>query len=177
MARIIELRDMELLGQVAKLYCEIFQEEPWGEILKPLEVVRVMDKQFNKPKATAFVAIEGRNKVIGFAWMHQIFREDLKPDTRYSPELKFLFDEEKNVFYLRETGVKKDMRGQGIGPELIQQLLSKGKEKGADVVVLSTNSKATAMVRTISKIGFVNTGIVRPPENLHRTYWTLELRD
>ncbi len=168
---------MELLGPVAELYCEIFQEEPWGESLKPLEIVRGMDKQFNMPKATAFVAVEGRNRVVGFAWMHQIFGKDLKSDTRYSPELKFLFGGGENVFYLRETGVKKDMRGQGIGIELIRQLLNKGKEKGADVVVLSTNSKATAMVRTISKIGFVNTGIVRPPENLHRTYWVLELRD
>ncbi len=176
MARIVELRNVELLGKVIRLYCEIFRETPWDETLKTSEVTRVVDKQFNKPNATAFVATEN-SQVVGFTWMYQIFLEDLKLNTRHPPELKFLFDEKKKVFYLQEIGVKKGMRQKGIGTELIQQLLTRGKEKGADVVVLSTNSGATAMVKTISKIGFVNTEIVRPPENLHRTYWTLKLKD
>lgn len=164
-----------LMERAAELYCKIFQEEPWKEKFRPSQALKIMQEQFKRPKAMALAALEG-NEVVGFAWMYQLLETDLKEGSRFSPRLKFLFEGQKNVFYFQEVGIKKELRRQGIGEKLTRELLRREKEKGADVVVLSTNPKAKPIISMFSKIGFQNTGIVRPPKELGRTYWVLELR-
>ena len=164
------------MEEVPEPYCEIFGEEPWNEELEPKEVIETMREQLERPGAIALAALKDK-KVVGFIWMYEIFKNDLREGTRYSPKLRFLFENQKRVFYLQEIGVIKEMRQQGIGERLTRELLRREKENGADVVVLSTNGKAGSMILLISKIGFQNSGIVRPPEELGRTYWILELMD
>ncbi len=134
-----------------------------------------MREQFERPGVIALAPL-GNNEVIGFTWMYEIFKDDLEENTRYSPELRFLFENQKRVFYLQEMGVIKEMRQRGVGEKLTRELLKRGKENGANVVVLSTNGEAKSMILLISKIGFQSSKIVRPPEELERTYWVLELR-
>lgn len=174
---IVEIqKNSQIMEGVAEAYCEIFREEPWNEEFKPKRVMEIMREQFKRPGAISLAALRN-NEVIGFAWMYDIFKDDLKEGTRYSPELRFLFENQKRVFYLQEIGVKKEMRQQGIGEALTRELLLRGKKNGANVVVLSTNGKARSIVSLIFKIGFQNSKIVRPPKELGRTYWILELRD
>jgi len=164
----------QIMKEAAKLFIEIFQEEPWREKFKLTQVMKIMKEQFNKSKDVALAVLKD-NKVIGFAWMYEILESDLEKNTRYSPELNFLFKKQKRVFYFQEIGVKKELRKQGIGVKLIREVLRIGKEKGANIVVLSTNTRAQSAVLMFSKIGFQNSGIIRPPKELGRTYWILEL--
>lgn len=167
-----------IMEEVAELYCEVFKEPPWNEGLKSKEVMETMREQFGRPGVIALAHLES-DKVISFAWMYRIFKSDLDGGTRYSPELGFLFEDQKRVFYLQEIGVKKKKRQRGIGEKLIRELLARGKGNGngASVVVLSTNSKARSIVLLISKIGFQSSEIVRPPKELERTYWILKLEN
>ncbi len=174
---IVEIqKNSRIMEEVPEPYCEIFGEEPWNEEFEFEEVMEIIREQFKKPGAIALAALKN-NKVIGFTWMYEIFKDDLKEGTRYSPELEFLFENQKRVFYLQEIGVKKEMRRQGIGEALTRELLLRGRKNGANIVVLSTNGKARSIVLLISKIGFQNSKIVRPPKELERTYWIFELED
>lgn len=180
MLRIIDMKSKpRLMRKVAELYAEIFKEKPWSESFKSEEVMMLMGKQFNGPRlAITLVAVKyrlKRRRVVGFTWMYEIFKSDLHKGTRFSPELGFLFEGQKRVFYLQEVGVRKSCRKKGIGEKLIRKLLKKGKKIGASFVVLSTNTKATAAKTMFSKVGFRDSGIVRQPEKLGRTYWILEL--
>ncbi len=174
---IVEIqKNSQIMKEVPEPYCEIFGEEPWNEEFEFGEVMEIIREQFKKPGAIALATLKN-NKVIGFTWMYEIFKDDLKEGTRYSPELGFLFENQKRVFYLQEIGVKKEMRRQGVGEALTRELLLRGRKNGANVVVLSTNGKARSIVLLISKIGFQNSKIVRPPKELERTYWIFELKD
>lgn len=168
--------DVQVKEKVAELYCWVFQEEPWNENNVPSKVMEVMDEQFKRPNATALAGF-GDGELIGFTWMYQILKDDLKEGTRYSPELSFLFDGQKNVFYLQEIAVKKEFRRQGNGEILTRELLFSGRKNGADIVVLSTHAEAKSIVLLISKLGFQNSGVIRPPAELGRTYWTLKLEN
>jgi len=160
------------MEEIAKLYCNIFQEPSWKESFVPEQVMETMREQFNKPEAIALTALED-GEMIGFSWMYEIFQNDLKKGTRYSPKLEFLFNGQKRVFYFQEIGIKKELRGQNNGEKLVRELLKRGREEGADIVVLSTNSDAKSIISLVFKIGFRNSGIIRPPEELGRTYWFL----
>ena len=164
----------QLMEKAAKLFIEIFQEEPWREKFKLTQVMKIMKEQFNKSEDVALAVLKD-SEVIGFAWMYEILENDLEKNTRYSPELNFLFKEQKRVFYFQEIGIKRELRRQGIGEKLIREVLRVGKEKGANIVVLSTNTRAESAVSMFCKIGFQNSGIIRPPRELGRTYWTLKL--
>lgn len=161
-----------LIKKVAKLYSEIFREEPWNENFTPEEVMDIMIEQLNKPQAVALVALENK-EVIGFTWMYEILLSDLREDTRHSPELKFLFEQGKRVFYFQEVGIRKTCRRKGHGEKLAEEILRKARTLGMDIAVLSTNQGARPALSMFSKIGFVNSGIVRPPKELGRTYWIL----
>ena len=176
MLGIVEIRgNNKIMEEVAKLYCEIFSDSPWNENYILSEVLQTMDEHFKKPNAITLAALED-GKLIGFTWMYEIFKSDLREGTRFSPELHFLFNGIMRIFYLQELGIKKDLRRKGNGERLTQKLLNTGKENGANFVVLSTNPAAMAMISLISRIGFQNSGIVRPPKDLGRTYWFLELK-
>jgi ribosomal protein S18 acetylase RimI-like enzyme len=175
MLRMVDLRRSKYLWEaVANLYCQVFREHPWREDLSPEQALETMSQQFRRPNAIALALSKGR-ETIGFTWAYEIIKGNLRQGTRFSPELAFLFDDSQRVFYLQELGVREDSRRQGHGEELVRVLLRRVKERGADVVVLSTNCKATAIVRLIEKLGFENTFMVRPPIYLGRTYWTLYL--
>jgi len=180
MLRIVDMRGKpHLRREVAELYSEIFKEKPWKENFQPEEVMILMGEQFDGSRPVITLAsVEYRfkhRKVVGFTWMYEIFEDDLKEGTRYSPELKFLFKGQKKVFYFQEVGTRKEYRRRGIGERLARKLLKKGKRQGASFVVLSTNTKAMAAKSMFSKVGFKDSGIVRSPKELNRTYWILEL--
>jgi len=176
MLGIVDLRtETGLQKDVAKLYCEIFREEPWKEDNNPAQVMEVMGKQFNRPNAIALAGLI-EDVVVAFVWMYEILESDLKGGTRYSPELSFLFNGQGRVFYFQEIGVKRGLRRQGIGERLMGKILEQGKEKGANVIVLST-CRAKSARSLFAKIGFEDSGIVRPPEDLGRTYWICRLED
>ncbi len=180
MLRIVDIKGRGALRkEVAELYAEIFKEKPWKENFRPEEVMMLMAEQFDGSRPVITLAgVEYRfkhRKVVGFTWMYEIFRDDLKEGTRFSPELEFLFRGQKKVFYFQEVGTRKEYRRRGIGEKLARKLLKKGKRKGASFVVLSTNTKAMAAKSMFSKVGFKDSGIVRQPEKLGRTYWILEL--
>lgn len=170
---IVEIQGKRLLmGKVAKLYSKIFREEPWNENLAPAEVMEIMIEQFSRPQAIALAALE-EDEVIGFTWVYEISLNDLREGTRHSPELRFLFEQGKRVFYFQEVGMEKAYRRRGLGEQLAREILEKAKRLGMNTAVLSTNQGARPALSMFSKIGFVNSGIVRPPKELGRTYWIL----
>lgn len=179
MLRIVDLiRNPHLWEEVADLYVEIFKEEPWDEDYTREDVMKLMTRLLSGRGAVeAFAGVVGvkRRKAVSFTWMYEIFKDDLKEGTRFSPELDFLFKDQKKVFYFQEVGTKKEYRRRGIGEKLARKLLKKGTKKGAGFVVLSTNTKAMAAKSMFSKVGFKDSGIVRQPKELGRTYWILEL--
>lgn len=170
-----------LRREVAELYPEIFKEEPWKEEYRHEEVIMLMGEQCDGPRPSIMLAYVKyglrHRKAFGFTWMYEIFKDDLKEGTRFSPKLIFLFKGRKRVFYHQEIGIKKEHQRKGFGTKLMKKIIGKGKENGANFIVLSTNSKANAAKALFSKVGFKNSGIVRPPKELERTYWILELGD
>lgn len=182
MLRIVDIKGKpRLRKEVAELYSEIFSEKPWSENFRPEEVMMLMSEQFDGSRQVITLASIKyglrRRKVVGFSWMYEIFKNDLKEGTRYAPALEFLFKGNKKVFYLQEIATKKEYRRRGIGERVIKKLLGKGKKSGANFVVLSTNTEAEAAKKLFSKTGFKNSGIVRPPSELNRTYWILGLQE
>jgi len=180
MLKIVDMKGRAgLRKETAGLYSDIFKEKPWRENFKPEEVMILMGQQCDGPRPAIMLAgIEcglRNRKVVAFSWMYEIFEKDLEEGTRYSPRLKFLFEKRKRVFYFQEIGTKKEHRRKGIGERVIKRVLKKGRKIGASFVVLSTNSQARAARALFSKVGFKDSGIVRPPEKLKRTYWILEL--
>ena len=177
MIEIVELEGRaRLMEEAAELYSQIFREEPWNENIASAEVMAIMTEQFCKPQAVALIALKD-GKVVGFTWAYEIYPSDLQEGTRYSPELKFLFRSGQRVCYFQEVGVKREFRKQGLGERLTRELLERVQNLGANVVVLSTNREALAALQMFSKIGFRDSGIARPPKELGRTYWILELGD
>lgn len=172
---IIELiGNRNLIEKTAALYCQVFGEEPWYDDFIPEEVMAVMEVQFNYPNAIAFVAVE-EGEMVGFIWLYEFFQNDLKEGTRFSPQLEFLFKGGRRVFYFQEIGVKKECRRQGIGKKLGEVVLTKVREIGVSSVVLSTHCNAEAARGLFFHLGFRNSGIVRPPKELSRTYWILDV--
>lgn len=161
------------LQSIAELYQDIFREPPWKEELSISRVLATMEEQFTKPFIVALGAF-WREAAIGFAWAYEFFETDLKEGTRFSPALEPYFLQGR-IFYLQEIGVLKALRKQGVGEELGRMVLRVGKEKGAGMFILSTNGKAIGATHLFRKMGFVDSGIVRPPAELGRTYWVLEL--
>lgn len=174
MIEIVEIRGRWLMEEVAKLYSEIFREAPWNENFTQAEAMEIMVEQFNRPQALAIAALIDE-KVRGFTWVYEIFQSDLKENTRHPLALSFLFKGGKRVFYFQEVGVKTDFRRQGIGERLTQEILERAKNLDADVMVLSTNREALPALQMFSRLGFRDSGIVRPPKELGRTYWILRL--
>lgn len=170
---------IRLMEDVASLYSDIFREKPWSENFKPVEVMKIMFEQFFGYKTVmAFAAVQvgfRQREVVGFIWMYEISIGDLKEGTRFSPELKFLFEGNQRVFYLQEVGVAPKHRRKGIGERLITKLLKKARKHRVVYIVVSTNSQAGAAKALFSKFGFKNSGIARPPKELSRTYWILNL--
>ena len=177
MLRIIEFQhDITRTEEAAKLYCPVFKGSPWNEHFTVPQVMAIMNEQFKRNNIIALATILD-GALVGFAWMYQIFKNDLKRGTRFSPKLKDFFENQNKVFYLQEVGVKEEFRRQHIGERLIQEIIKRGKEKGGELVILSTNCEAKAITAMIQKIGFKNTGITRPPKKLGRSYWMLKLKD
>lgn len=173
---IIEIKgNQELMKKVAELYCAVFRVLPWEEDSRPEKVLRDMEEQFARPKAVTLACIEN-GAPIGFAWGYEIFLSDLKEDTRYPLELNFLFTEGKRVFYFQEIGVKTEFQRQGIGERLARELLKRVKLNDINSVILSTHHKAKPMISMISKIGFQDSKIIRPPARLGRTYWIQDFK-
>ncbi len=185
MLKIVDMKGKpKLRREAAELYAEIFKEKPWSENFRPEEVMIRMGEQCDGISPSIMLASVKygfkRRKVVGFSWLYEIFQDDLKEGTRYSPELKFLFGGKKRVFYFQEVGTKKEYRRKGIGEKVIRKILKKAKRAGANSIVLSTNSNAKAARALFSKVGFKDSGIVRPattPKELDRTYWILELEN
>lgn len=164
---------IESMRQVAELYCQIFSEEPWEESYDAEQVLKTMTEHFARLGAETLTFVENGTP-IGFAWMYEISKNDLREGTRYLPALDFLFKDGKRVFYFQEVGVKKGSRRQGIGERLTRELLQRAKERGVNFVILSTSRKATPIRSMIQKIGFRDSGIIRLPAELNRTYWFFE---
>jgi len=177
--RIVDLSEVtteekqRIKREISLLYCEIFSEKPWSENHQPEEVEKYIEEHFKKENAIFFSALN-EAKVVGFIWGYEIKMTDLGRSSRFSPKLATFFPKNGKVFYLQEIGVKREYRCQGIGKSLMEKILSKMKEMGAKVVILSTNFNAKPAVFLFSKFGFENTGIIRPPQSLFRTYWILD---
>ena len=181
MPTIVDLREgKELQRGVAEVYCEVFAGDPWRETNRVDQVMADMEEHFAKPKAVALALVAKDSRPVGFTWAYQLLRNGLAEGTRHPPTLDPLFEGtngDRTVFYLQEIGVHPKQQGQGLGRRLSLSLLDGVKARGAELVVLSTRPDAESMVRLISSLGFRNLGIVRPPEELGRTFWTLDLKD
>ena len=71
-----------------------------------------------------------------------------------------------NILHLRELWVLPELRGQGIGTQLIHGLIRRGREDGADIACLAVNESNTGARRLYARLGFVQR---------HRySYWELE---
>lgn len=162
------------MEEVANLVSEIHCEQIGRTQLTPQQARELMFEHFERSGAIALAALE-KGKVIGFAWMHEIFESELGiGEGKFSLELKPLFKERKRVFYIRDIGVKKELRGQGIGEKLLRELLEKGKKKGATTVVLSTYpDEKNPAFRLYLRIGF-NPLSVQPPKESRKFYMACE---
>ncbi|MEZ4865652.1 MAG: GNAT family N-acetyltransferase [Caldilineaceae bacterium] len=60
-----------------------------------------------------------------------------------------------NILWLNELWVQPELRGQGIGTHLIQGLLHRGREDGAQIAGLAVNESNIGARRLYKRIGFV----------------------
>jgi L-amino acid N-acyltransferase YncA len=54
--------------------------------------------------------------------------------------------------------VRSDLRGQGLGPKLMQALIERARESGLHVMVAAIESGNAASIRLHERLGFVTTG-------------------
>lgn len=173
--QVVEIDDgSPLMGAVAELYAEIFREVPWNEHDLTLEkVMMIMSEHFKRPGLVARAVLNSEGQPVGFCWLFELFQNELKLDSHPSARLAYLFRKGKKVAYVKEAGVKIGFRRSGVGERVVQEVLAKARENGANFAMLSTHKEAHAAKALFEKVGFQNSGIVRPPEELGRTYWLL----
>lgn len=175
--RIVKVKESSRIKEeVAAVFCEVFCEKPWSDDPEPGEAMKDLNRQFKKPNALTLAA-KRKGKVIGFAWMYELFKDDLGKEERHSLRLKQFFEGNKRIFYLQQLGVKKDFRRNGTGKHLVKKIIQKARARKGDTLILSTCIKAGAMISLLKKMGFQDTGIMRPPQKLERTYWTFQLKE
>lgn len=161
----------KMLWDCAKLYCQIWREEPWNEeFWTPEVVIQDMRKEMARPCAEGYLAINIYNsQVIGFTWGYSVSQSEMQIISG-NEKLNFLFSANNRVFYVDELGVAKEHRHHGIGNSLAANLLVAAMIRGINLIVLRTNKKAEAATSIYREIGFQNL-LIEDQQHPDRTYW------
>ncbi len=162
----------DVLLQWAKLYCDIWKEEPWLEdYWKPEEVVIDLFQEMMRPGAEGFLAMLDYKVVVGFTHGYSVGRAELE-EIAGSNLLDSLFINNDRIFYIDELGVDRNYRGQGIAHKLTAMLISEARRNGP--VILRTDTRAHAARHVYEKLKFKELDVhdAKYPE---RTYWLLEV--
>lgn len=161
--------------EVAKLYCQIWEEPPWNEHFWTTErVISDIQKEKAKPWATMFIAETMNDGCIGFTWGYEVSPEDLR-EISGANALDKIFARGKKVFYIDELGVKPTVRNRGIGKKLSRALVERARDIGCTSIVLRTDVEAQAARAVYAKIGFKEMD-VHDAQYEKRTYWLKKLK-
>jgi ribosomal protein S18 acetylase RimI-like enzyme len=164
----------DILLQWAKLYCEIWKEEPWCEdCWKPEEVIVDLFQEMMRPGAKGFVTMSDHKVVVGFTHGYLVNRAELE-EIAGSSLLDNMFGHNDSVFYIDELGVDRNYRGRGIAYKLTAILIAEagGYRKP---IILRTDTKAHAARHLYTKLKFKELD-VHDAQYPDRTYWILEAR-
>lgn len=115
------LKNIPLIQQCVKLYCEIWKEPPWHEEWDEKRVFKDIEKELNEPFAKMILALVNK-QVIGFTWGYLIEKNKLRQISG-AEDLDFVFNKNSKVYYIDELGVNILYRGKGIGKDLTDNLL------------------------------------------------------
>ncbi len=161
----------EVLGQLAALYCRIWQEPPWNETHWTIERVLVdLSSELALPGAIGFAAID--SQVVGFTWGYRVTPDALRVISG-GGTLDYVFVEHEHVFYIDELGVDGRSREHGIGSTLTKRLLAEVWGQGYDMVILRTDDQAAAAIKLYRRLGFVDMP-VHDSAHPTRRYWVLK---
>jgi ribosomal protein S18 acetylase RimI-like enzyme len=165
----IDVYDLQELESLAKVYCEIWQEPPWNETHWTISgVVEDIQKYLGCPYSFGIKAMCADN-VAGFTWGCRIsFPELFELSGRR--DLESLFVDGARVFYVAELGVNKAFRGQSLGRELSQRLISLATFSGMNRFVLRTDELADPAKGLYRSLGFRESE-VRDATHPTRIYW------
>lgn len=161
----------KMLWDCAKLYCQIWREEPWNEeFWTPEDVIQDMREEMARPCAEGYLAVNIFNsQVIGFTWGYSVSQSEMQVISG-NEKLDFLFSGNNRVFYIDELGVAKEHRRHGIGNSLAANLFVAAMIRGINLIVLRTDKKAEAAIRIYQEIGFRDLRI-EDQQYPDRTYW------
>lgn len=166
-----------IVSQCAKLYCEVWKEEPWNEDFWTLEgVCKKIEEDIEKAGSEFFVSLEAASAkmlVTGFTWGYSFDYEQIKKIST-CPELLKHFNSLKKVFYVAELGVDIKFRRFGTGKKLSKTLIKKVVDNGFDCIILRTDVKANEARALYIKLGFKELPVY-DPEFRDRTYWIMTL--
>lgn len=130
-----------------------YMTDPMGDAtpLSKLKQLRLIDGLANHPTAEVVLAIEG-NKVVGLSTCFVNFST-----FNVSPYL-----------YIHDIIVRKEFRGQGIGKQIMQNLIDSAKERNFCKVTLEVRNDNRVAQQMYSELGFEE---CNPP----MLFWTLKL--
>ncbi|MDD3498628.1 MAG: GNAT family N-acetyltransferase [Candidatus Moranbacteria bacterium] len=164
--------DIDLIKDIARLYCEIWKEPPWNEYFwKADNVFQDISSHMKEPRAIILAAFY-RNKLAGFSWGKCVGEKELETISS-GADLGFIFSDNPRAYYISELAVDMRMRQRRIGSNLAAELIREARKEGFAIFCLRTDSDATAAQRVYSGLGFINLGISdgKYPE---RKYWLLK---
>ncbi len=154
------------LLSAAKLYCEIWQEEPWNE---EWTIERASDKltKILSREGSLLIFAMINDEVCGFVGGKPTTTEELDERTK-----KSLADtlNPNEIFSIAEIGVGNTQRGQGLGKKLLGGMIERVSPDNDVRVVLHTDIKAESAKRLYASLGFRDTAITDSKVPTH-TYW------
>jgi GNAT superfamily N-acetyltransferase len=142
--------------EIATVYKEVFNGEPWNEVWDIDQVISDFKKEMLKIGSVCYVA-QHQGKIVGFAWGYEIFVNMEIDKYLESPGLADIIGQGKYL-YLDEVAVLADFRGKGIGKNLV---ISFCKGDNSQPILLRTKGKSTAFRMFMSLGGRVVLNISR----------------
>jgi N-acetylglutamate synthase-like GNAT family acetyltransferase len=141
--------------QFYQVYQRMWRDAPWYENWNMPDVIAEMQTYTHK-QLPQFILAHSENRLLGFSSGYFVTREQLAEKAGHD-QLAYLFADDSMVFYLAEVGVVKGLRQNGIGRDLLNQLVVYALSQGASKLVART--KAFEAIQLIQKLGFCPTGI------------------
>lgn len=141
--------------QFYQVYQRLWRDAPWFEDWTISAVIDEMNTYAHK-QWPQFILAHSENRLLGFSSGYFLTRQQLAEKAGHD-KLNYLFTDNSMVFYLAEVGVVNGLRQNGLGRDLLSQLITYALNQGASKLVART--KAFEAIQLVQKLGFRPTGI------------------
>jgi len=135
---------------------------------KTIEDSKERIKGFLEMQNATELVLRRDGELIGCAFSFEEIEEDLRKKCPYAD---FFARQGERVFQIKGVNVKLEYRGQGFGKMIMEEIMSKSREKGATKLILSTfPEKDNPARRLYEKLGFREAAPNQDPRSFYMQY-------